>query len=122
MTGDGSTCTATSWVEWWAGGSRAPGTGRPADSLRPGARRQRSSSWRGGDQRPGAVAAPVVRRHAERTGVRRAIRREVNEAYAGLIKEYPGCFGAFARPMDTPDHALAEIEYALDTLGLDACY
>jgi len=46
--------------------------------------------------------------------------REVNEAYAGLIKEYPGCFGAFAAvPMDTPDHALAEIEYALDTLGLD---
>jgi len=46
--------------------------------------------------------------------------REVNEAYAGLIKESPGRFGAFAAvPMDTPDHALAEIEYALDTLGLD---
>jgi predicted TIM-barrel fold metal-dependent hydrolase len=46
--------------------------------------------------------------------------REVNEAYADLIKECPGRFGAFAAvPMDTPDHALAEIEYALDTLGLD---
>lgn len=46
--------------------------------------------------------------------------REVNEAYAGLIKERPDRFGAFAAvPMDTPDHALAEIEYALDTLGLD---
>ena len=46
--------------------------------------------------------------------------REVNEAYAGLIKEYPDRFGAFAAvPMDSPDHALAEIEYALDILGLD---
>jgi len=46
--------------------------------------------------------------------------REVNEAYATLMKEYPGRFGAFAAvPMDTADGALAEIEYALDTLGLD---
>jgi predicted TIM-barrel fold metal-dependent hydrolase len=46
--------------------------------------------------------------------------RELNEEYAALIKDYPGRFGAFAAvPVDTPEHALAEIEYALDVLGLD---
>lgn len=46
--------------------------------------------------------------------------RENNEDYAALIKEYPGRFGAFASvPADGPDEALAEIEYALDVLGLD---
>lgn len=46
--------------------------------------------------------------------------RELNEEYAALIKDHPGRFGAFAAvPVDTPEHALAEIEYALDVLGLD---
>lgn len=46
--------------------------------------------------------------------------RSVNEEYAALIEQYPGRFGAFAAvPMDDPDTAMAEITYALDTLGLD---
>jgi predicted TIM-barrel fold metal-dependent hydrolase len=48
------------------------------------------------------------------------ISRQVNEEYATLISEYPGRFGAFAAvPVDSPDSALAEIEYALDVLKLD---
>jgi predicted TIM-barrel fold metal-dependent hydrolase len=46
--------------------------------------------------------------------------REINEEYAGLIEKYPSRFGAFAAvPVDTPERALAEIEYALDVLRLD---
>lgn len=46
--------------------------------------------------------------------------REVNEDYAKILTEHPDRFGAFASvPLDTPDHALREIEYALDTLNLD---
>jgi predicted TIM-barrel fold metal-dependent hydrolase len=46
--------------------------------------------------------------------------RAINEDYAALIKDHPDRFGAFAAlPMDNPDVALAEIEYALDFLGLD---
>ncbi len=46
--------------------------------------------------------------------------RQVNEEYAALIDSHPGRFGAFAAiPADHPDSALAEIEYALDVLGLD---
>jgi predicted TIM-barrel fold metal-dependent hydrolase len=46
--------------------------------------------------------------------------REINEGYAGLIEKYPSRFGAFAAvPVDTPECALTEIEYALDVLGLD---
>ncbi len=46
--------------------------------------------------------------------------REVNEEFASLIRDRPGRFGAFAAiPADHPDHALAEISYALDVLHLD---
>jgi 6-methylsalicylate decarboxylase len=46
--------------------------------------------------------------------------RQVNEEYAALINDHPGRFGAFAAiPADHPDSALAEIQYALDVLGLD---
>jgi predicted TIM-barrel fold metal-dependent hydrolase len=46
--------------------------------------------------------------------------REINEEYAALIKDHPDRFGAFAAiPLDAPDDALGEIDYALDGLGLD---
>ena len=46
--------------------------------------------------------------------------RHVNEEYATLIRDHPDRFGAFAAiPANHPDDALAEIEYALDVLGLD---
>lgn len=46
--------------------------------------------------------------------------RQVNEEFAALIADHPGRFGAFAAiPADHPDNALAEIDYALDVLGLD---
>lgn len=46
--------------------------------------------------------------------------REVNEEYAELISAHPDRFGAFAAlPMDGPEEAIAEMNYALDALGLD---
>ncbi|MET7457971.1 amidohydrolase family protein [Streptomyces sp. NPDC005574] len=46
--------------------------------------------------------------------------RTVNREYADLADHHPGRFGAFAAlPGDCPETMLAEIEYALDTLGLD---
>lgn len=46
--------------------------------------------------------------------------REVNEEYAAVISEHPTRFGAFATvPLDTAEHALEEIAYALDELHLD---
>ena len=48
------------------------------------------------------------------------VTREINEDYATLITDHPGRFGAFTSlPLDSPDSALAEIEYGLDVLGLD---
>jgi predicted TIM-barrel fold metal-dependent hydrolase len=52
----------------------------------------------------------------------RALRlaRRLNEYLAGLLADHPDRFGAFAvLPLPDIDAALAEIEYALDTLGLD---
>ncbi|WP_272874259.1 amidohydrolase family protein [Williamsia soli] len=46
--------------------------------------------------------------------------RDLNEAYAGLIRDYPGRFGAFASlPFGSTDNSLAEVAYALDELKLD---
>jgi predicted TIM-barrel fold metal-dependent hydrolase len=49
-----------------------------------------------------------------------ALARQVNEYAARMIDDYPGRFGAFASlPMLDPQAAMAEVEYALDTLKLD---
>jgi predicted TIM-barrel fold metal-dependent hydrolase len=46
--------------------------------------------------------------------------RQINEDLAGVIKDHPNRFGAFAAlPLNDPDAALTEIGYALDDLGLD---
>lgn len=50
----------------------------------------------------------------------RDLARRCNEISAGLVSDYPGRFGAFASlPLPDVDAALRELEYALDTLGLD---
>jgi predicted TIM-barrel fold metal-dependent hydrolase len=49
-----------------------------------------------------------------------ALARRVNDYAAGMIAEYPGRFGAFATlPALDAQAAMAEVEYALDTLKLD---
>lgn len=49
-----------------------------------------------------------------------ALARNVNDVAAATIAEYPGRFGAFASlPIASVDESLAEIERALDGLGLD---
>ena len=49
-----------------------------------------------------------------------SLARHVNDVAATTIAEHPGRFGAFASlPMGDVDDALAEIERALDGLGLD---
>ncbi len=46
--------------------------------------------------------------------------RLVNEGYAELVAEHPARLGALASlPLPDVDAALAELDYALDTLGLD---
>ena len=50
----------------------------------------------------------------------RTLARRVNEYLAGLIRERPDRFGAFAvLPLPDVDGALEELEYALDVLHLD---
>lgn len=49
-----------------------------------------------------------------------ALARRLNEYMANLGQVHPGRFGGFAViPMHSPDAALAEMRYALDTLKLD---
>lgn len=49
-----------------------------------------------------------------------ALARQGNEYAAGMIDDYPGRFGAFASlPMLDPQAAMAEVEYAFDSLKLD---
>jgi predicted TIM-barrel fold metal-dependent hydrolase len=49
-----------------------------------------------------------------------ALARQSNEYAARMIADYPGRFGAFASlPMLDTQAAIAEVEYALDTLKLD---
>jgi predicted TIM-barrel fold metal-dependent hydrolase len=46
--------------------------------------------------------------------------RDINEFFAGMVRTYPGRFGAFAcLPMPHVDASLKELEYALDTLKFD---
>ena len=48
------------------------------------------------------------------------VARSCNEHYARIIGEHPRRFGGFAMlPLPDVDAALAELEYSLDTLGLD---
>ena len=50
----------------------------------------------------------------------RDLARRCNEISAGLVGDHPNRFGAFAvLPLPDVDAALRELEYALDTLGLD---
>lgn len=51
---------------------------------------------------------------------RPAVARECNEFQAGLVRDHPERFGAFAvLPLPDIDDALKEIDYALDQLHLD---
>ncbi len=53
-------------------------------------------------------------------GLARELARMCNEFLAGLVKEYPDRFGAFAvLPLPDVEASLAELTYALDDLGLD---
>jgi 6-methylsalicylate decarboxylase len=46
--------------------------------------------------------------------------RMINEAAAAIVRDDPGRFGALATlPLPDPDAAIAELDYAFDTLGLD---
>jgi predicted TIM-barrel fold metal-dependent hydrolase len=70
------------------------------------------------------VTASVLSVPADITWVpeaeRPAAARDVNEELAGIVSSAPHRFGAFAMlPLPSPDHALEEAGYALDTLGLD---
>ncbi|HEX6513131.1 MAG TPA: amidohydrolase family protein [Chloroflexota bacterium] len=50
----------------------------------------------------------------------RSVVRTCNEYMAGMVRDHPTCFGAFAAlPLPDVDGALEEIEYALDTLHMD---
>ena len=65
-----------------------------------------------------SIAAPGVY-FGDRAAARRLARR-CNEISTGLLADYPKRFGAFASvPLPDIDDALAELEYALDTLKLD---
>jgi predicted TIM-barrel fold metal-dependent hydrolase len=73
-----------------------------------------------------AIAAQILSvgfdflRPEEDANVAVRLTRHLNEAYANLIEDHPDRFGAFAAiPLTTSDAALAEIDYALDVLGLD---
>lgn len=65
-----------------------------------------------------SVSAPGV--FFSDIGLARELARGCNEFFARLIADSPGRFGAFAvLPLPDVDAAIAEVVYALDTLGLD---
>jgi len=65
-----------------------------------------------------SVSAPGV--HFGDNDFARGLARTCNESSARLIADHPRRFGGFAIvPLPDVDGALREVEYALDTLGLD---
>lgn len=66
----------------------------------------------------GSISAPGV--HLGDDAKAANLARVCNEAAAELISQHPSRFGGFAvLPLPYVDGALSELEYALDTLGLD---
>ena len=65
-----------------------------------------------------SISSPGV--HVGDTAATRALARLVNEEAALAIRDHPTRFGGFASlPLPDVDAALAELDYALGTLGLD---
>ena len=65
-----------------------------------------------------SVSSPGV--HFGDDEAARALSREVNDAGAQIVRDHPDRFGLFASlPVPDVDGALAEIEYAFDTLNVD---
>jgi predicted TIM-barrel fold metal-dependent hydrolase len=65
-----------------------------------------------------SIAAPGV--YFGDVAEARSLARRCNEISAKLVSDHPGRFGGFAvLPLPDVDGALAELEYATDTLGLD---
>jgi predicted TIM-barrel fold metal-dependent hydrolase len=65
-----------------------------------------------------SISSPGV--HFGDAGAARDLARRCNELLAELAAEHPGRFGGFAiLPLPDVEGALLELEYALDTLGLD---
>jgi len=65
-----------------------------------------------------SISSPGV--HFGDDGFARGLARRCNEISARLVTDHPRRFGSFATvPLPDVDGALLEVEYALDTLGLD---
>jgi predicted TIM-barrel fold metal-dependent hydrolase len=69
-----------------------------------------------------SISAPGVyfAQNDRRSAIAAGLSREVNETCAGLARDHPGRFGAFATlPVPDVDAALAELAYSLDELHLN---
>jgi 6-methylsalicylate decarboxylase len=65
-----------------------------------------------------SVSSPGV--HFGDDSAARVLARRLNDFGAGVVRAHPGRFGLFASlPLPDVDGALAEIDYAFDTLGAD---